>query len=86
MCIKRELIRSFELRHYPKNSSWIKTATVKKTKAFSKAPTKSPILYVDVNLGFARERVLIYEGETADDIAQTLSKKYCISSPPYILI
>ena len=27
---------------------------------------RSPILYVDVNLGFATERVLIYEGETVE--------------------
>ena len=41
---------------------------------------ESPLLFVDVNLGPERtERIIVYEGDTAIDLAEKFSKEYNLS-------
>jgi len=42
---------------------------------------KQPLLYVDVNLGPGKsERIVVYDGDTADSLAETFSKKHSLDN------
>jgi len=40
---------------------------------------RQPLLYVDVNLGPTKsERIVVYDGDTASNLAEDFSKKHCL--------
>jgi hypothetical protein len=53
-----------------------KKTVIKKTKTIVQAPDNDPLLYVDVNLGTGTQRIVIFEGDTAEGLAQKFATEH----------